>query len=209
MAGSTHRCTAGLVVVFVLFAVPSDAQPSASSRYVAVKGGVNIERAEDGLAGSSGGAGAAVGVSFAPDWMVEVEVWVPVFTTQGSPDFGYRHRDILASGAAIRSFHSGHVRPFAVLGLGVGRTQQRFTSCMAFRPDMISGQVLPTIVSCSEPDVVTREAERFDSFSPFFLTGAGARIPLTRRVTLVPEGRVHFWITSVIARLSLGVQVGF
>lgn len=76
-----------------------------------------------------------------------------------------------------------------LFGISGGYTQDRFLNCLAMRA-LPSGQEISTLVDCREPDVVSREEERFGGVSLFLLAGGGADIALSDRVSLVPQVRV-------------------
>lgn len=198
------------VPVLSLFLTPAaTAQTAAARHYVTFTGGANIERAEDNLAGSSGAGGLSVARAISPKWLAEIELWFPGFIESGSPDAGKRHRDVLVNAVFVRPFGGTRVRPFAVVGLGAGVTQDRFALCTALRPPFGGGQNAPTVVSCGEPDVVTRHEERHDAVSLFGVAGLGTEIHATSRISIVPEIRLNMLGTSVITRPSVGVRIAF
>jgi hypothetical protein len=194
--------------LFLLGAAAAVAQPAAEPRgYVAVKGGLNIEQAEDDLHGTTAGGGAVAGFTLAGRWAIEGEFWRPgaIPTT---PEDG-RHRDTLVSVGFRRSFGDRPFRPHFLVGVSLGRTEDEFTTCIANRPTPISPSGQQMLVSCSDPDVVERRQERFVGTSLFPLVGAGVEIALTDRVHLIPDVRVQVWITSVIVRPALALGVTF
>ena len=199
------------VVVFGLFtigAASSYAQTAAEPRgYAGVKGGLNIERAEDDLHGVTAGGGAFAGYTFAAPWAIEAEFWLPG-ATRTNPEDG-RHRDTLFSVGFRRSFGAERLRPHVLVGASIARTEDAFTTCIANRPTPVSPTPQQMLVSCSDPDVVERRQERFVGTSLIPLVGAGVEIALTDRVRLIPDVRVQVWITSVIVRPAVALGVIF
>jgi hypothetical protein len=183
------------------------AQPAAERGYVAIKGGLNIERAEDDVHGTTGGGGAVAGFTFAEPWAIEAEFWLPG-AIRTSPEDG-RHRDTLFSVAFRRAFGREQFRPHFLVGASVGWTEDEFTTCVANRPTPLSPVPQPMLVSCDEPDVVERHQERFVSTQLLPLIGAGVEIKLTDRVRVIPDVRVQVWITSVIVRPAIAIGIGF
>ena len=193
---------------FVLSAVSAHAQPAAEPRgYVAVKGGLNIEQAEDGLHGTTAGGGAVAGFTFKERWAIEAEFWLPGAITT-SPEGG-RHRDTLFSVGFRRSFGMARFRPHFLVGASIVRTEDEFTTCLANRPTPVSPIAQQMLVSCSDPDVVERRQERFAGTSLFPLIGGGLEIALTDRVRLIPDVRVQVSVTSVIIRPALALGIVF
>ena len=198
------------VVVFGASAVAA-AQPAPDRRgWLGVKAGINYEQAEDGLTGTTGAGGVAGGLSFGRTWTAEVELWMPrsLRDDAGEP----KHRDVLFSVSIVRSFGASRLRPYALAGLSTARTEDHLTTCVADRvppPPLGIPDAVPTIVDCSEPDVRERRRERFTSTSGYLLAGAGAEVPLGRRLFLTPEVRVHFAVTSIILRPSVGLMLVF
>ena len=109
--------TAGCVVLAMT--APCAAQTRGA---IVAKAGVNIERAEDGIAGESPAAGADLLVQLNDRWDLGVEVWYPGYFTT---DFGVRHRDILFTVGARRLFGEGRVKPFFGFGLGIAVTEEK------------------------------------------------------------------------------------
>jgi hypothetical protein len=193
---------------FVLSAVSANAQPAAEPRgYVAVKGGLNFEQAEDDLHGTTAGGGAVAGFTFAERWAIEAEFWLPGAIAT-NPEGG-RHRDTLFSVGFRRSFGTERFRPHFLVGASIARTEDEFTTCIANRPTPVSPTPQQMLVSCSDPDVIERRQERFVGTSLFPLVGAGVEIALTDRVRLIPDVRVQVWITSVIVRPALALGIIF
>jgi hypothetical protein len=175
--------------------------------YVAFKGGLNIERAEDDVHGTTAGGGAVAGFTFAEPWAIEAEFWLPG-AIRTNPEGG-RHRDALFSVGFRRSIGSGRIRPHFLVGASVARTEDAFTTCIANRITTLSPTPQQMLVSCDEPDVVERREERFDGTSLVPMVGAGVEIALTERVRLVPDVRVQVGITSVIVRPAIAVAFVF
>jgi hypothetical protein len=175
---------------------------------VGVKAGVNHEQAEDGLRGTVGAVGLAVRFPMGPSWGGELELWVPGFIEDGAG--APRHRDIQAGFSVVRHLGSSAPRPFVLFGGSIARTEDRFTTCLADRVSRPgTTEPVPTIVSCTEPDVRERRAERFVSSSAYAVAGAGVDVPLGSRWLLTPEVRLHAALTSVIVRASVGLAVQF
>jgi len=71
-------------VALVVMGTSGDARAQGAGKgrgCVAFRGGVNLEHAQDDVAGRSGAASLALGVWFARRWTAEVDVWVPAFGT--------------------------------------------------------------------------------------------------------------------------------
>ena len=115
--GARQALLVGCAVL--VLAIPCDAQTRGA---IVVKGGANIERAEDGIAGESPAAGADLLVRVNDRWDVGVEVWYPGYFTT---DFGVRHRDIQFTVGARRLFGERRVKPFFGFGLGVAVTEEK------------------------------------------------------------------------------------
>jgi hypothetical protein len=202
--------TTALAIASLLTATAAYGQAAGERRlYVAVKAGGSIERAEDNLHGSVPAGGFAIGIPLASSWTVEVEVWVPGFITSGPEIAGIKHRDILVNGAVARRFTAGRLTPFVLFGLGVSQTQDRFNTCTAVRRRFDTGELETVVVSCTEPDILSRNEERFDGGGLFALGGLGLEVPLTRRVRVVPDVRVNAMVGSVIIRPSIALQISF
>jgi hypothetical protein len=175
--------------------------------YAGVKVGANIERAEDDVRGTTGGAGALVGFALSDRWDLEGEFWYPG-DIRTDPEDG-RHRDTLLGANLRRSFGGGAVRPHVLFGATVGITEDEFTICTAVRTPPGSSAPETVLVSCSDPDVTGRHTDRFTGLSLFPLLGAGAEFALTERVRLIPDVRVQAWITSVIVRPAVAMVITF
>jgi hypothetical protein len=210
-----RRCPPLLPALLLGCAVSIDAAaqgPPDSRISVHVKGGLSREDAEDGLRGTVGAGGLAVGVAVTPSWTVEGELWVPgAIRSRGGPGAGgdATHRDMLASGSAVRVFGARRVRPFALAGISLARTTDHVTTCIADRVPPGAATPVRAVVSCSEPDVRERLRERFTSLSQYVVGGVGVRLALGSRVRFVPELRMHAAPTSVIVRASAGIAVEF
>jgi hypothetical protein len=189
-----------------LLLTTTDAEAQDSRGYVAFKGGLNSERAEDNLRGSSVGGGVVAGLHFSDAWALEGEFWLPGYI-RTNPEGG-RHRDTLLGVSMRRSF-GNRVRPHVLFGLSAGRTEDGFTTCGAIRSSPSSTTPVPVRVSCTEPDVTERHQERFSSISLFPLVGAGVEIPLGARVRLIPDVRVQLGIGSVIVRPAVALGFSF
>jgi hypothetical protein len=109
-----------LVTAVLAVGIPAYAQTSRPS--VLVKGGANIERAEDATEGESFAVGADLLVPLGERWTFDVEFWLPRYFTFGDD---LRHRDILFSVGVLRHFGEGRTRPFLSFGLGVATTQEQ------------------------------------------------------------------------------------
>jgi hypothetical protein len=204
------RISPAVVVIglFMLGAASAGAQTGPALRgYAGVKGGLNIEQAEDDLHGVTGGGGVFAGFTFAAPWAFEAEFWRPG-AIRTNPEDG-RHRDTLFSVGFRRSFGSARVKPYILVGASLARTEDAFTTCIANRATPISPTPEQMLVSCSDPDVVERRSERFVGTSLLPLVGAGVEIALTERVRLIPDVRVQVWITSVIVRPAIALGVTF
>ena len=189
----------------LLVGVASAGAQTASRGYVAVKGGVNAERAEDNLRGTSLGGGG-VGVNMSKSWAVEAEFWLPGAIDAGP--FDRTHRDTLF-GVGMRRAFGDRVRPHVLVGAHFGRTQDHFTTCAALRARPPSPQPTAVVVLCDEPDVTERRRERHSSVSWFPFVGGGVQIPLGERIVLIPDVRLELWLTSVIARPALAIGFVF
>jgi hypothetical protein len=197
-----------IAVAWLLADVPaSGAQTTPARGFVALTAGINVERAEDDLSGTSAGGGAIAGLNIDDAWAIEGEVWYPGAIRTRSRDGG--HRDILAGASIRRSFGRGRARPHLLAGLTVGRTQDEFTTCTAIRPAFGSNMPVAALVSCADPDVVDRRIERSASVSFLPLLGAGVEIEVGRRWRLIPAVRLQVWPASVIVRPAIAVGLAF
>ena len=193
-----------LAVAAFLLVTTTDAEAQDSRGYVAFKAGLNTERAEDNLRGSSVGGGVVAGLRFSDAWALEAEFWLPAYIRK-HPEGG-RHRDTLFGVSMRRAFGTG-VRPHVLFGLSAGRTEDEFTTCGAVRSSPGSATPVPMLVSCTDPDVTERHQERFSSISLVPLVGAGLEIPLGARARLIPDVRVQVGVGTVIIRPA--VALGF
>ena len=200
--------TAAIAAVAGLLATPATAQTvTDANKYLAVRAGVNVERAEDNLSGQSPGVGVAIGLGMDDAWGTEIELWYPRrFATDAR---GAYHRDMLVSVGFRRVLTSGRVRPYALVGFSAARTETAFTVCSALRIPVGGTAAVQTLVSCSEPDVIGRQTEQHTGLSLYALGGTGIEIPLGRRLRLIPDVRVDFSITSVIVRPTIGIGFAF
>jgi len=199
MIALPHTTTTLLFVLALCGA--AGAQTTSDRRgHVGVKAGLNHERAEDALRGTSGAGGISAGLSFGPRWAGEVEFWLPGHILDANGERA--HRDILFSAGLIRAFETGRVRPYLLAGLSAARTETSVTFCSAADD--------PTkLVDCSGPNIGERLRERFTTSSGYFFIGGGIEVPLGERLRLVPDLRVHLAVTSVIVRPAIGVAFLF
>jgi hypothetical protein len=174
---------------------------------LAVKGGVSAENSEDNLQGTSPALGVTGSVAFAHGWRGEVEFWLPGYIDDANGD--PKHRDILFSFSAVKTFRAGNTRPFVVAGLSLTRTEDWFTFCTANRVPGTGGPAGPTLVSCDEPDVIERRRERNDGKDGYLLAGGGVEVPIARRVSVVADVRFSLAPVSVIVRPAVGVMFNF
>jgi hypothetical protein len=199
--------TASIVACGLLLLAGPAAAQGPDRGYAGVKGGVNAERAEDDLRGSSFGAGVVAGIFLTPGWTLDGEFWRPG-AIRTRPEDG-RHRDTLVSVSARRSFGAGAVRPHLLAGVSIARTEDQLTTCIARRQSSVDPVPVNFLVPCGEPDVSERREERFASTSLLPLVGAGVEIAIGRRLLLVPDVRVQTWVTSVIVRPAVAVAMKF
>jgi hypothetical protein len=139
------------------------------------------------------------------EWTLDGELWIPGHIDASAIA---SHRDILFGIGFRRSFGT-RVRPHLLVGMHAGRTEDLITTCSAIRPTPSSGTPAPVLVSCDEPDVTERIAERHSTASLFPLLGAGVQLPLTERLLLIPDVRLQPWITSVIVRPAITIALSF
>ena len=174
---------------------------------LAIKAGLSAEHSEDNLKGTSPAIGVTGAFHFSRGWRLEGEFWLPGYIddSRGDP----KHRDVLFSVSAVKSFGSGKARPFVVLGTSFTQTQDWFTFCTANRPPMGGGTARPVLVSCDDPDVVDRRRERNDGTDGYFLAGGGVEISLTHRFGIVADVRLSLAPASVIVRPGVGLLVRF
>jgi hypothetical protein len=175
--------------------------PAEPRGFVAVRGGLNVERAEDDLRGESPAVGAAAGFWFADDWIAEFEFWYPGFIEDGST----RHRDVLFGVNAQRSFGTGSLRPRLMVGVTAARTQDELTFCLG-PPTSTTG---PTLLSCSDPAATSEVVDTFSSISVFGLGGAALAYALGARVHVVGDVRIDFAVTTVIVRPAVSLAIVF
>lgn len=167
-----------------------------SSGYITVGAGGSLEHAEDGVSGSTGGAGLGAGLRLGEAWSAAVDVWVPGYIDEASG----RHRDILTSLVAMRASAS-RVGPYVLAGIGFGSSTSRLTSCLAEQPGV------PTVVECTGGADQQRRTETHVSTTLYGVVGTGLEVPLWRRIHMAPEARVHLGVGSVIIRAALGIRV--
>jgi hypothetical protein len=174
--------------------------------HVAAKGGVTVERAEDGLKGTvpAGGVTAAMRVSRA--WRGEVEFWLPGYLELDRGDG--RHRDLLLGISAVRLFRTEGVRPFVLAGLTLARTEDEYTYCFAERTLPDFGPVT-TVVDCGEPDVVTIEHTDRAGTGIALTTGGGVEIPVGRRTHIVADVRLLLTPGAMLVRPAIGLGISF
>ena len=199
-------CRVSLAVALTLaVAAPASAQDSRFS--LAMKGGVSAESSEDNLQGTSPALGISGSAAFAHGWRGEIEFWLPGYIEdqRGDP----KHRDILVSFSAVKSFDAGRVRPFLAAGLSLARVQDWFTFCTANRVLDPGGSPEPVIVSCDEPDIISRRRERNDGTDGYLLAGGGVEWLMTRRFGLVADVRLSLAPVSAIVRPGVGVVFRF
>jgi hypothetical protein len=194
---------AAAAVFTLLLAQPALAQEPRFS--AAVNGGLTIENSEDGLTGTVAALGATASVGFSQWWRGEVELWLPRYLEDGNGE--PKHRDILLSFSAVRTFRAGPTRPFLLAGFSFSQTQDWFTFCTA--PRNIGGTLTPALVSCDEPDVVERRRERNDGTDGYALLGGGVEIPVGSRVRIVGDVRFSLAPVSVLVRPAVGVAFTF
>jgi hypothetical protein len=210
MRASSHP----VLLVATLFAsgtcgVAQAQSPRESGGFAGVKAGINYERAEDGLSGTAVAGGVLGGFRFGRAWAAEVELWVPQ-SVRDSTDA--EHRDVLVSVNLIRAFGTQRRRPYVLAGLGVGRTENVFTTCtdnVAVPPSLATSARIPTIVDCSGPDARERRVEHVSNATTYIIVGAGLEVPVWRMFRLTPELRAHVALGSVTLRPALGLTVDF
>ena len=202
--------TAGARIVLaamtlLLFAAPVSAQ--ASRFTLGVKGGVTAEHSEDNLTGTVPALGMTGSLAFSRNWRGEIEFWLPGYLEDedGEP----KHRDVLFSFSALRTFGDRRIRPFVVAGLSLSRTQDWFTFCTANRPVDAGGPAAAAIVSCDEPDVIDRRRERNAGGDLYLLAGGGLELSIAGRTKVVADVRVSLAPVSVLVRPAIGVAFGF
>ena len=197
-----------LAFTLVILLATGGAVAAQESRFsVTVKGGINSESSEDNLQGTTPALGVTGSVAFAHGWRGEVEFWLPGYIddARGNP----KHRDILFSFSALKSFGSGRARPFVVMGMSLARVQDWFSFCTAIRPNGPSGSIGPVLVSCDEPDLIDQRRERNDGNDGYLLGGGGVEWRINPRLGLVADLRLSLAPVSVLVRPGLGLVVNF
>ena len=116
-----HPRVAGFLLLGLLATSTSAAAQSVRPA-VLLKGGINIERSEDAIAGESPAFGIDLLVPLDDRWTFDVEFWMPAYFTFGAEN---RHRDILGSIGILRYFGEGRSRGFVSFGLGAATTQEQ------------------------------------------------------------------------------------
>jgi hypothetical protein len=145
-------------------------------------GGLRQFDAGTGNTGTSVGAGGSVSVFVNTRWGVEAGMWAPAYATLSVWSSGTTEvRDRLLSISAVRRRGRGRIRPYALVGIAVGREDRRSHSVT--RPD-------PRVHSQS---IVWIEA------------GVWAYFPLRARLAVAPELRIDTLLFANIARPSISV----
>jgi hypothetical protein len=193
--------------VAILLVLGGTARAQDSRFSIAVKGGLNAENSEDNIQGTTPALGLTGSVGFAHGWRGEVEFWLPGYIEdeRGDP----KHRDILFSFSAVKSFGAGRARPFVVMGLSLARVQDWFSFCTAIRPNGPNGSLGPVLVSCDEPDLIDQRRERNDGNDGYLLGGGGVEWRMNSRLGLVADIRLSLAPTSVLVRPAVGLVVNF
>lgn len=199
-----HPCLLALAVTLCVSATARAQDPRFS---LAIKGGVSAESSEDNLQGTTPALAITGSAAFARGWRGEVEFWLPGYIddARGDP----RHRDVLFSFSAVKSFTAGRVRPFLAAGLSLARTQDWFTFCTANRVRDPAGTREPVIVSCDEPDILSRRRDRNDGIDGYLLAGGGVEWVVTKHLGLVADLRLSLAPVSVIVRPGVGFLFSF
>lgn len=150
--------------------------------------GANIERTDPG-SGTSVGAGGSVGVFFTERWAVDIEAWIPGYITDQAcgppvpaPPFlntpgpcgPGQFRDLQFAVSAVRHFGGRGVHPYVLVGAAKLWTQSR-----------------------------TPLGDWTNSESVYPQGGAGLVIPLSSRLSLVPEVRMDVLFLGGILRPSI------
>jgi hypothetical protein len=195
------RCVA-VALISLGCCAPAYAQAPDAGAVVALKGGWMRENAEDGLRQTSAALGISAAFRLSPRWMLEAEV---ADNGLASP----KHRESLVSVSGIRSFRERGVRPYLAVGLTFGRNEETRTACFADRVPFGGGAPQRALVGCDEPDVQLRVPETSRGGGSYLALGGGAMIPLWRRVSVVPDVRVHLAATAAILRPTLGLALAF
>jgi hypothetical protein len=158
--------------------------------YVAGRLGANLEGTDPG-AGTSVGAGGSFGVFFTEHWAVDIEGWVPAYITDQAcgppvppPPFlntpgacgPGQFRDLQLAVSAVRHFGGRGVHPYVLVGATKLWTQSR-----------------------------TPLGDWTNSQSVYPQGGAGLVIPLSSRLSFVPEVRMDVLFLGGILRPSVAV----
>ncbi len=113
---------AGLTLLGLLV-LTSSASAQTARPSVLLKGGINIERSEDGVEGQSPAFGLDLLMPLDERWTFDVEFWLPrYFRFLGDEN---RHRDVLLSVGVLRYFGDGQSRGFISFGLGAATMQEQ------------------------------------------------------------------------------------
>jgi hypothetical protein len=195
------------LAAFVTLAAAVTASAQEARPSLVVKGGATIENSEDGLTGTVPAFGLTGSFPFSRHWRGEAEFWLPDYIddARGEP----KHRDILLSFSAVRTFGEGRAKPFVLAGLSFSRTQDWFTFCTANRVGQPGTPPAPALVSCDEPDVFDRRREKNTGTDGYLLLGSGVNVALTGRLGLVADLRVSLAPASVLVRPAVGLSIEF
>lgn len=196
-----------ILALTVILLVPAAARAQEPRFHLGAKGGLTVERSEDRLTGTVPALGLTAAATLTRNWRAEFEFWLPGYLDdeRGEP----KHRDILYSFAALRTFEAARMRPYLAAGFTMTRTEDWFTFCSANRVPPGGGGAVPTMVSCDEPDVIDVRREKNVGRDGYLLVGGGVDVPLARRVSLVADVRVNLAPASVLVRPSLGLSIAF
>lgn len=202
-----HCRPVALAAALILILATSHAAAQYPRASVTIKGGATVENSEDNLTGTVPALGAVAAWHVTRQWGVEVEGWLPGYLedSRGEP----RHRDILLTVSAVRSFGERAARPFLTAGVSFSRTEDRFTFCSANRPPAAGGVPVSTLVSCDAPDVVERRRDRNVGTDGYLSVGGGVSFRLTPRLDLVADVRVSLAPVSVLVRPGIGLELLF
>ena len=166
-----------------------------------------MEKSEDGLEGTVAALGLTGAFVFNQDWRAEAEFWLPRYLDDANGD--PKHRDILLSFSAVRTFRAGKTRPFVLAGLSFSQTQDWFNFCTAERSLDPGAPPERILVSCGDPNVIERRRERNDGRDGYLLVGGGLEVPIGRRASIVADLRFCLAPASVLVRPGVGVAVRF
>lgn len=146
--------------------------------HLAVKGGAVMEESEDATSGAAPALAVTASWPLTARWRLETEFWLPGYLEDeaGEP----RHRDVLFSASALRTFGSGRVRPFLLGGYSLARIEDRLTL-----------------------------NQRHVSSGGYFVLGGGFEVALSRRVSAVADVRVSLAPASALVRPAAGISIGF